>query len=191
MYNRWITYSDELYHYGVLGMKWGVHKARSAAKTMRKMDEQRKLINASNEPALLKKRAMSIADENYSKAEKKRSKALEKIDRKATRKLQKINTKYEKRQAKADRKFDKAERKANALLSSKKSAERAFRKASKAQFKANKVAARGKKWYERMEKEYKRADISMSKRNQEIGKELIRQVRANSRAMYAATYVRG
>ena len=42
-----------------------------------------------------------------------------------------------------------------------------------------------------MAKEYKRAGLTMSKENQEIGKEFIRQVRANSQAMYAATYVRG
>ena len=42
-----------------------------------------------------------------------------------------------------------------------------------------------------MAKEYKKANISMSKENQEIGKELVRQVRANSRAMYAASYARG
>jgi hypothetical protein len=179
-YNRWITYSDELYHYGVLGMKWGVHRVRS-------LQPSKKDLKAQGLTEFEIKKRMAKNASNAEKANAIRSR----IDTKASRKLERINTKYEKKQMKADRKFDKAERKANSFFSSKKSAERAFRKASKAQFKANKVAARGKKWYERMTKEYKRADISMSKRNQEIGKELIRQVRANSRAMYAATYVRG
>lgn len=149
---------NELYHFGVIGMKWGVHKARKFA--------------ASGQT-------------------EKREATLSKIDAKATKKLQKINTRYEKRQARADRKFDKAERKSNSFLSSERSARKAFRKASKEQFRANKIALKGKKWYERMIKEYKKAGISMSKENQEIGKELVRQIRANSRAMYAANYAGG
>lgn len=148
----------ELYHYGVIGMKWGVHKARKFS---------------------------ASGDTERHKA------VLAKIDAKATRKLQKINARYEKRQARADRKFDRAERKSNSFLASERSARKAFRKASKEQFKANKIAAKGKKWYEQMAKEYKKAGLTMTKENQEIGKELVRQVRANSRAMYAATYVGG
>lgn len=157
MYNKWIIYSDELYHYGVIGMKWGVHKARKFA--------------ASGNTEGFKTVAY-------------------KLDTKATRKLGKLNARYDKQQAKADRKYAQAERKASSLFTSKKSAQKAFEKASKYQFKANKAAAKGKKWYDRMLKEYKRAGIPMSKENQEIGKELIRQIRANSRAMYAASYAR-
>lgn len=160
-YNRWMPHKyysgGELYHYGVIGMKWGMHKARKFS---------------------------ASGDTERHKA------VLAKIDAKATRKLQKINARYEKRQARADRKFDKAERKSNSFLASQRSARKAFRKASKEQFRANKIAAKGKKWYERMVKEYKKAGLTMSKENQEVGKELVRQVRANSRAMYAATYVK-
>ena len=170
---------NELYHFGVLGMKWGVHKVRSLEPS------KRTLKTEGMTEAEIKKRLAKAAS-NTEKAATLRSK----IDAKATRKLQKLNAKYEKRQAKADRMFDKAERKSSSFLASKRSAEKAFKKASKYQFKANKAAARGKKWYDRMTKEYKKASISMTKENQEIGKELVRQVRANSRAMYAASYAR-
>lgn len=170
----------ELYHYGVIGMKWGVHKVRSL------QPSKRTLKTEGFTEAEIKKRQEKAAA-NADKANAIRNK----IDTKATRKLQRINAKYEKRQARADRKFDKAERKSNSFLASERSARKAFRKASKEQFRANKIALKGKKWYERMTKEYKKAGISMSKENQEIGKELVRQIRANSRAMYAASYAGG
>lgn len=202
----------ELYHYGVIGMKWGVHKINKYRRSYQvqselarqRMEERNRgtkfenNINKTPVTTVSKAEAKKYSKKNVGQliggseeAMRRYSEASHKLDKKATRKLQRINAKYEKKQAKADRKFDKAERKANSLFTSKRSAEKAFRKASKAQFKANKVAARGKKWYERMSKEYKKAGISMTKENQEIGKELIRQVRANSRAMYAASYAGG
>jgi len=199
-YNRWRNGSPnraykavwlpsqkhELYHYGVIGMKWGVRK-------IRKYEAQNAKALKNGTGITMKKpdgssQAFDKKGVSYGyKANQERAK----LDAKATKKLKKLNAKYEKRQARADRKFDKAERKSNSFLASERSARKAFRKASKEQFKANKIAAKGKKWYDQMSKEYKKAGISMTKENQEIGKELIRQVRANSRAMYAANYVRG
>lgn len=168
MYNRWKPPEDELYHYGVLGMKWGVHKARSYM-----------FKGASDDPTKAK-----VNREKYHIQT-----AI--VNDKASRKLERYNTRYQKKQAKADRQFDKAERKASSLLTSKSSADRAFRKASKSQYKANRVAMRGKRWYEQMQKSYKKGGMPMSKRNMEIGEDFIRQVRANSRAMYAASYASG
>lgn len=201
----------ELYHFGVMGMKWGVHKARKYDAKYAKSSEMARrqamsanshdpkkqaLINAKPITTLSSRdlKSKKTFKQNFDDSERARRKSdsvKQEIVRKSSKKLQKLNARYEKQQAKADRKFDKAERKANSLFTSKRSAEKAFKKASKAQFKANKAALKGKKWYEQMEKSYKKANISMTKENQEIGKELVRQVRANARAMYAATYVRG
>lgn len=203
---------SELYHYGVLGMKWGVHKYnkhRVQTAKLREIQRQQLLKANANNPkakgliSTTPITKVSKADKDkYTKAsygdlqrEINRGSAAgmearKKLESKASKKLQKLNARYDKQQAKADRKYAQAERKASSLFISKKSTQKAFEKASKYQFKANKAAARGKNWYEQMLKEYKRAGIPMTKENQEIGKELIRQIRASSRAMYAVSYVR-
>lgn len=176
---------NELYHYGVIGMKWGVRKVR-------KYEAQNSKALKNGTGIIMKKPdgSSQAFDKKGVSYGYKANQVRAKLDANATKKLKKLNARYEKKQAKADRKFDKAERKSNSFLSSERSARKAFRKASKEQFRANKIALKGKKWYEQMTKEYKKAGISMSKENQEIGKELVRQIRANSRAMYAANYAR-
>ena len=53
------------------------------------------------------------------------------------------------------------------------------------------MANKGARWYEQMKQSYKKGGIPMSKANMDRGEEFIRQVRANSRAMYAASYAGG
>lgn len=197
------SYSNELYHYGVIGMKWGVRKARKQQSIAdgfdkKKEDSLRRAGFTEVEISKARKKANTVFDKKGVSLDYRKKEAGEKaeairlnVNRKASSKLEKLNARYEKKQAKADRQFEKAERKASSILASKRSADRAFRKASKSQFKANKAAAKGKRWYEQMQRSYKKAGIPMSERNREIGEEFIRQVRANSRAMYAASYAAG
>lgn len=149
-------------------MKWGVRKARKYA-----------ALGDSDDP-----RKANVNRDKYRIQ-------IGIINDKATRKLERLDRKYQKKQAKADKYFAKGERKTNSLFGSKRAADRAFRKASKLQFKANKVANKGARWYEQMKKSYKKAGIYMNEANVARGEEFIRQVRANSRAMYAASYAGG
>lgn len=187
------SYSGELYHYGVIGMKWGVHRAKRAIAAREKARTERDSVP--QEKGRFKNKEdyerYAYADLDFAKAEERRSSIANKMHDKASAKLERINAKYEKKQAKADKYFAKGERKANSVFSSKKAADRAFQKAAKLQFKANKVASKGKRWYERMQKSYGKIGTSVTLRDKEIGEEFIRQVRANSRAMYAASYAGG
>lgn len=189
-YNRWKPPEEELYHYGVLGMRWGVHKARrSDAKLIKTKTKYG--LGDDFEPADENGRALLKSHKDLGKAYSDQMRAYRKLQINADNKLQKLSSNYEKRQAKTDHLYEKAERKAASLFTSKTSADRAFRKASKTQYKANRVALKGKRWYEQMLRSYKMAGIPMNESNRKIGEEFIRQVRANSRAMYAASYAAG
>ena len=183
-----VRHSDELYHYGVIGMKWGVHRAKAhfaKGERIRKKSNDIDLYNDKDPNAWT--RSIRKSDRHYEKGS-----AIEvRVRKKAEAKLAKLDRQYQKEQAKADEYFAKGERKANSLLGSKRAADRAFRKATKKQFKANKVAAKGKRWYEQMQKSYKKLGRDIPESSRKTGEEFIRQVRANSRAMYAASYAGG
>lgn len=49
---------NELYHYGILGMKWGVRKSQSKSSSSKRKNGQRKLSDDAREASVIKKKSI-------------------------------------------------------------------------------------------------------------------------------------
>lgn len=163
--------TNELYHYGVLGMRWGVHKARYYKRQYNKYSS---LANQSEDARVRAAKYQQLLTET-----KKR------ITSKSTEKLKKINASYQKRQNSANRNYDKGERREHSWLASQESADRAYKKANKQQYRANRLANRGKRWYDQMVRAYGDLELTMDKETIEIGKRFVDHVTTQSQLKYS------
>lgn len=86
-------YSSELYHYGVLGMKWGIHRGRTEqayAKASRKLDKLDKKVNKAENKALKTRAKADAKMGSLFYSEKKARKAEFKAERKAAKVTKRI-----------------------------------------------------------------------------------------------------
>lgn len=129
--------NNELKHYGVLGMKWGVHRARNAA------------VSGNSD------RAKSLYSKHYAKASKK-------ID-----KLNKKSVKQNLKAAKLSKKAFKLENKAYKYddMNSWDKSRRKTEKANKKKLKSAKKAKKAFKWTKKMERTF--SDVRISDISQE------------------------
>lgn len=152
---------NELMNYGVLGMKWGVHRGRVAQSYGKAVAKRNKL------------------DKRVEVAKAKAQKATVKANTG-------VSAKYKKLQATADKYQRKADKKKYGFIPNQKKAAKLQVKADRARFKANKYkdkserrdmkAGKAQKWAKQMDKTFKGKNISqISKKHKDSGKNYVKR----------------
>lgn len=129
------SYSDELYHYGVKGMRWGVRRASRLLSKSSTSDAKRAKAIAS----LQKHQTKGSA--KVAKLQKQRPKLDDKL-RKATTKDAAKAAKLDKKAAKLDKKIAKKERKASSMFTSTEKSADLVNEANVLKLKSNKLHAK-------------------------------------------------
>ena len=138
-----IEEENDIKHYGVLGMKWGVRRAN-------------------------KKYSTATTKEERAKASKKLSSHMEK----ASKKLNKLDTKITKKHAKAEKAYNKYTKVAgrSALFRSESTIRNKKRKFKAADARYANSINKANRWYADMEKVFKETPLSTTKQQQAMGK---------------------
>lgn len=176
-YNRWTFYgqSEELKHYGVLGMRWGVRKARYYERKAQKYKNWVETKTGAD------KKASYMLQTDY---EQRRKAVVEKLRKKSSEKLAKYYKSYKKNQMSADRKYLSAQRKQYGLLANETKAGKQYAKADKTQYRASRAAYKGKRFYDEMVRAYKDVGIEMDSETAKLGKELVDRIENQSVTYY-------
>ena len=167
-----VNNTNELCHYGVIGMKWGVHHnaAKAYSKAVAKSNKFQDKVEKTGQ--------------NYAKKSQKANTG--------------VSTRYLKRQAKADKLQTKANKKKYGLFTNAKKAAELQVKADRAQYKADKIKGRAEKrnfkeskakgqyvraqrkaerWVKQMDKTFQSYDVSkLSAQNVAAGEAYIKKI---------------
>ena len=170
---------NELMHYGVLGMKGGVHRGRVAQSYGKAVAKRNKLDKRVEVAKAKAQKATVKANTGVSAKYKKLQATADKYQRKADKKKYGFipnQKKAAKLQVKADRaqfKADRAQFKANKY---KDKSERRDMKAGKAQTDYIRAQRKAQKWVKQMDKTFKGKNISqISKKHKDSGKNYVKR----------------
>lgn len=164
-------YSNELYHHGILGMKWGIRRFQPYPKGHKGGKEV-------GQATKVKQR-----DSTSSKAEK--------LTSRTTKKFERIDSKIDKRQKVVDKKYAKAEKKSYSLFATQRGINKAFGKATQAQKRINRLEYQGSQYFQKKQKQFAKINVSMNSDLQKKGEEYLAAVRRNNSELYRTTIQRG
>lgn len=171
-YNRWISAAppvseEDLLHYGVVGMKWGVRKARYYASKANKLglspDTAAKKLEY-----LLKYNEAVTAFKNKSRGQ-----------------LVKYDTTYRKHQDQAKKNLLESDRRLNKFFKDYRGSEKYRKRFEKSQNRANRINAKEERFYKEMIKAYEKLKIKPDSDLVEKGKEIVHRSDVLSMTVYA------
>lgn len=166
-----MMYADELYHHGILGMKWGIRRFQPYPKGHKGGKEV-------GQAAKVQQR------------DKKAEKAT-KLTARTEKKFTKIDAKIAQKQKVVDKKYAKAERKSYSLFATQRGIDKAFGEATDAQKKVNRLEYKGSQYYQKMAAKFEKMDMSLNSDLVSKGEQYLEAVRRNNQELYRTTIQSG
>ena len=172
-YNRWLSAAppvseDDLLHYGVVGMKWGVRKAQYYASKANK-------LGLSPDTAAKKLEYL-----------RKYNETVNALKTKSRGQLVKYDTTYRKHQDLAKKYLLESDRRLNKFFKDYHGAEKYRKRFEKSQNRANRVNAKEERFYKEMIKAYEKLKIQPDSDLVEKGKEIVHRSDVMSMTVYAS-----
>lgn len=172
-YNRWLSAAppvseEDLLHYGVVGMKWGVRKAQYYASKANK-------LGLSPDTAAKKLEYM-----------RKYNETVNALKTKSRGQLVKYDTTYRKHQDLAKKYLLESDRRLNKFFKDYHGAEKYRKRFEKSQNRANRVNAKEERFYKEMIKAYEKLKIQPDSDLVEKGKEIVHRSDVMSMTVYAS-----
>lgn len=172
-YNRWLSAAppvseEDLLHYGVVGMKWGVRKAQYYASKANK-------LGLSPDTAAKKLEYL-----------RKYNETVNALKTKSRGQLVKYDTTYRKHQDLAKKYLLESDRRLNKFFKDYHGAEKYRKRFEKSQNRANRVNAKEERFYKEMIKAYEKLKIQPDSDLVEKGKEIVHRSDVMSMTVYAS-----